>query len=489
MKPFLKMLLGPELVRRVGTQRAHFQNRRIAWRRRLANEIRQRANPRLLEILRFLLKLPGYMKSPELRVLAEQLRGVPGIPYTGPLQAHVVMLVISDIRIDPRVQKAAKVAVQAGFRVTVVSPHYPWMLENWTPIDWGPGIEFQFPDTASQAYVNHDFPWLVNGPFFEFCKRYRNVIFHCNDLNTALMGLHLARATDSVSISDFHEWFSENVTWSVSKAAYVPHGFVKRHVMRRAERLCLRHAEYGITVCDSIARELQALEPGTRPFSVVRNIPDLTHAVRDDRPPLKQLLGLPESTFVVLWQGGIGPSRLLEPVIEALQLAKGVHFVIRGPGLEPGAHYTRYYSELAERLGVVDRITLLPPVPSREVVAAARGADAGLWTLPNLSKNFYLALPNKLFEYLAAGLPVLAANFPEAKALIERYDVGLAFDPYSPASIANAMATLRDDPALLAAMREGTAAALEDMNARAEWGRLGALYLRLADEHAGAAAT
>lgn len=396
--------------------------------------------------------------------------------HKGHINRHVVMLVVSDIRVDPRVQKAAKVAAEAGFKVTVVTPRSVWSNVAPESIDWGPGVSFAFPEPRSYNFINHAFPWLANSEFFDYCSRYHNVIFHCHDLNTAFMGLHLARKTGSVCIADFHEWFSENVTWDSKKSAYLAHGPFKRFIMRRAEQLCIKHADHGITVCDSIADELLAMLPGSKRFTVIRNIPDLSLASRDGRLPIKTQLGLPDSQFVVLWQGGIGPSRLLEPVIGALQLVDGVHLVIRGPGLESGAHYRGYYTNYAAKLGLEDRVTLLPPVPSRDVVVAAFGADVGLWTLPNLSKNFYYALPNKIFEYLAAELPVLVAHFPEAEGLVNRYNVGLSFDPYSPPSIAEAMRLVRDDPALVEKMRRNTRAALVDMDAVSEWARLGAIY-------------
>ena len=94
---------------------------------------------------------------------------------------------------------------------------------------------------------------------------------------------------------------------------------------------------------------------------------------------------------------------------------------------------------------MADRVKLEPPVPSSDVVAAARGADAGIWTLPALCRNFTFALPNKIFEYLAADLPVLVAHYPEAKRLVLEHEVGLAFDPYDPQSIAQSIKRLMQD--------------------------------------------
>jgi alpha-maltose-1-phosphate synthase len=115
-------------------------------------------------------------------------------------------------------------------------------------------------------------------------------------------------------------------------------------------------------------------------------------------------------------------------------------------------------------------------VPSGDVVAAARGADAGIWTLPALCRNFTYALPNKIFEYIASGLPVLAAHYPEAKRLLADRDIGLIFDPYDPRSIAAAINQLIDDPALADRLRSNTSAALRWLDPDAEWQKLVALY-------------
>jgi glycosyltransferase involved in cell wall biosynthesis len=113
------------------------------------------------------------------------------------------------------------------------------------------------------------------------------------------------------------------------------------------------------------------------------------------------------------------------------------------------------------------------------VVAAATSADAGIWTLPNLCKNFYYALPNKIFEYLAAGLPVLAADFPEARRLIEGYRVGLCFDPYDPGSIADAIGKFSRNRAALAACKDRIPELMASVSAQDEWQKIVDIYRNL----------
>jgi glycosyltransferase involved in cell wall biosynthesis len=296
--------------------------------------------------------------------------------------------------------------------------------------------------------------------------------YHAHDLSTAFAALAAAKVRGAHLIVDFHEWFSENVHWNPELSSWSPYPSDWTRDLQKLEARCLAEASDTITVCDSIALAMETELGGKRP-KVVRNIPDVHIQPTQTYIPLKQQLGLPESTFVLLWQGGSGPTRLIEPIIEALAFAPECVFVIRGPSLDL---YGPGYRALAGRVGVDKRLLLIPPVPSGDVVAAARGADAGIWTLPALCRNFTYALPNKIFEYVASGLPVLAAHYPEAKRLLADHDVGLTFDPYDPRSIAAAINQLIEDPALATRFRTNTSAALRRLDSDAEWKKLVTLY-------------
>jgi alpha-maltose-1-phosphate synthase len=387
---------------------------------------------------------------------------------------EVVMLVVSDARSDPRVERGARALAAAGYRVKIMWPDHPPPFAA-RPADWGPQITFSPLPLKAQDY-NYFFPWLLSGAIYAAASREAPFAFHCHELNTAVTGLAAAQRAGAFCVCDFHEWYSENVSWDSAGERFVPHSRFKRSVFRLGEWLVLRYADAVLTVCQSIADELsREFSSGVRRIEVVKNIPPVS-TMRPHYPSLRTLLAIPEHRFILLWQGGVGPSRMIEPIIEALRHAPNTVFVIRGPGTD---QYGEGYRKIARRVGVLDRLFLLPPVPSADVVRAAHGADAGIWSLPNLSKNFYYALPNKIFEYLAAGLPVLAANYPEARALVEGTGVGLCFDPYDPADIAARMNQLGRDAALRGRFRRAIPAALEGIDAEHEWQKLAALYDRL----------
>ncbi len=378
----------------------------------------------------------------------------------------VSMLVISQVSGDPRVERSARALVKDGYSVRIFYP------ANYSGVpDWGDGIEFSPVDRNAAGFTAR-FPFLLGRHFLKTVIKSNPLIFHCHDLNTCLIGLVAARVCKGYLICDFHEWFSENISWNARKKCYQKHHWVRRQVYKLAEHLMVRTSDLTITVCDSIGKMIESETSGKYKVAIVRNIPPVK--VFDGAAvPFRHSLGLGDDKIVILYQGGVGPSRLLEPVIEAMKHVEGAHLVIRGPGLD---HYGEHYKRLMHEFDVRDKVTLLPPIESARVVEGARSADIGLWTLPNISKNFYYALPNKIFEYLAAELPILVANFPEPTKIVDTYGVGATFDPYNPQSIAESINRLTKDPVLRQRMRGNVRGALEGLNADLEWDRLRELY-------------
>lgn len=387
---------------------------------------------------------------------------------------RIVMLVVADIRFDPRVEREARALAAGGFSVHVIWTD-PQMTKGSTrpAVEWGNYITFEAVP-MSAGWFSEQFPGFLARHLLKAALAHRPFAFHGHDLNTSLAVLTAARRTGAHAVCDFHEWYSENVTFSPLSGVYKPHSALQKVAYRWLERLSFRDGSAVLTVCDSIADEMtRDLGGGRAGVAVVRNIPDRSRAPSRHYPPLKQQYGIPDSQFTLLWQGGVGPSRMIEPVIEALAYASDCTLVIRGPETEI---YGPGYAAVAARIGASDRLILAPAVPSRDVVAAGRGADAGLWTLPNLCKNFTYALPNKIFEYLASGLPVLVAHYPEAKRLIATHEVGLDFDPYDPHSIAAAINRLSGDRILRDRLATNTGMALARLDADAEWRKLVTLY-------------
>lgn len=150
---------------------------------------------------------------------------------------------------------------------------------------------------------------------------------------------------------------------------------------------------------------------------------------------------------IVFRQGSIGPSHAIETTLQSMPLWSNPAwgFVIMGLG---AADYIRGLQQQALELGVSGQFAVLPPVSYDEVMEFTTGANVGhsLYSPIDANNRYSTTASNKLMEYMAAGLPLLASDRPGLRALVERYDCGLTADESDPASIAAAVNTLLGDP-------------------------------------------
>jgi glycosyltransferase involved in cell wall biosynthesis len=196
--------------------------------------------------------------------------------------------------------------------------------------------------------------------------------------------------------------------------------------------------------------------------AVVPNYPAEAGPV--DARDLRELPGggdIPAGAPIVLYVGGVMPYRGLEQLISAMQELPDAHLVCLGSGGGSTA-------EIEDRIrgaGIAARAHLIPPVPSEDVVPYAASATVGVSIVQPASLSYRLALPNKLFQYMAAGIPVVASDFPDVRDAVEGSGAGFVVDPEDPAAVAACLRRLIDDPALARSMGEnGRRAVTERFN-------------------------
>jgi glycosyltransferase involved in cell wall biosynthesis len=151
-----------------------------------------------------------------------------------------------------------------------------------------------------------------------------------------------------------------------------------------------------------------------------------------------------------------------------------------GPGLPD---YVERLFDLARREGCSDRLELHKQVPPAEVVAALAGAGVGLALFQPVCLSHRLVAPNKLFEYMVAGVPTLASDLPVIEAFVARHGVGMTVAATDVASIADAMCAMLE-PERNRELRAATAIAAREVTWAAERAVLLGAY-----EHAVRAAT
>jgi glycosyltransferase involved in cell wall biosynthesis len=271
-------------------------------------------------------------------------------------------------------------------------------------------------------------------------------VVHANDLETLPAAYLLAKELHSRLVYDAHELYAEFDPDPPRMAGAL---------LDRIERKLARRADAVVTVSEPIAEELRR-RLGVEPI-VVLNAPEL-----DDREPPEPA----EGTLRIVYQGAFGTGRPLDDLLEAVRRAPNVRLTLRVSRSTREALERVLPSDLRERVSVED------PVPPSEVVAALHGHHVGLLFDRPLTRNAELSAPNKLFEYLMAGLAVVAPDLPGLRWLAEE-ELGVLFEAGSAESFGRALESLAADPDRVARLRANARrAAVERYNAEAQRGAL-----------------
>ncbi len=216
------------------------------------------------------------------------------------------------------------------------------------------------------------------------------------------------------------------------------------------ERMFVPRIDMGITVCGSITAIYQ--ERYKKTFFVVRNIPLKTRTQPATGEPVYN------SRFTLLYQGAVNEGRGLEPMIEAMQWLPTCQLVIVGDGTILGQ-----IKELVNKRKLNGQVIFEGKKPFAELPPYMAKAQLGLVLLENKGLNYYYSLPNRLFDFIQAGLPILGMKFPEMAAIVEGYQVGLCVDNLDPKSLAQTIRQMIDDPQQLDKWRRNMATAARQL--------------------------
>jgi glycosyltransferase involved in cell wall biosynthesis len=326
-----------------------------------------------------------------------------------------IVSVINDLVTDQRVHKSCLALKKSGFEVLLVGRQ---MRKS--------------PDLPARPYACRRMKLIFEkGPLFyaEFNLRLffflllkRTDLFLSNDLDTLLPNFLISRLKRKPLVFDSHEYFTG--TPELADRAFV------RKTWKAIEAFIVPRLTEMITVNDSIAG-LFYDEYGIK-AKVIRNIPQGFQSIEK---PDRSELGMPENNKILVLQGsGINIQRGAEELVQAMALLPGFHLMIIG-----GGDVIDQLHKLAESLGISERVRFLPRMQYAEMMAYTINADLGITLDKDTNINYRFSLPNKLFDYIQAGIPVLASPLPEIKKIIEAYDIGCFIVNHKPENIANAI--------------------------------------------------
>ncbi len=365
----------------------------------------------------------------------------------GPLR--VCMHVLSTGRTDGRVMREATALAGAGYDVTIVDIERDGARPAREDID---GVHFRHVIMPSRFVRPRFRPWFVAKVALAMLRgglavlRTPTDVVHAHDENTLPACYLAAVARGKALVFDAHElpMVQRNITsWRPLRAA----------AQWALRRLVMPRCAATIIVSPPLADEMQRRYGGKRAV-VVRNILPYIAPIASDR--LRERLGLGPAARIALYQGGLQANRSLDILVRAAKyLGSDEYIVLMGWGPSE-----RALAALIQQEGVGDRVKMLPAVPYEELLDWTASADVGLNVFdPDYSLSIHYCLPNKLFEYLMAGVPVFTSELPAVVEIVRQYDVGVVTPSIAPEEVARHLSALLADAAARARMRQNALAA------------------------------
>lgn len=330
---------------------------------------------------------------------------------------RAIVSVINDLVTDQRVNKTCLTLQKAGYEVLLVGRR-----------------QRKSPPMDERRYASHRMKLLFEkGPcfyaeynvrLFFFLFFHRADLLFSNDLDTILPTYLVSKLKRKKMIFDSHEYFTET-------PELVGRPRVQR-VWKRIEGYVVPRLPEMITVNESIA-DLFREKYGIR-VSVVRNIP-----MKKALPPKgdREQSGLPSDKHLLVLQGsGINIQRGAEELVEAMQYLDDCYLLIIG-----GGDVLPVLKDMAAGLGIADRIRFMPRMPYAQMMAYTQLAELGFTLDKATNLNYQLSLPNKLFDFIQAGVPVVSSHLVEIEKIIRKYNIGTFIGDHNPQTIA---ATIKD---------------------------------------------
>jgi len=330
---------------------------------------------------------------------------------------RVTVSVTNDLVTDQRVHKVCTSLMQNGYEVKLVGRN----LRNSKPVN-----RLYHTVRMNLLFSRSLFFYAeYNICLFFYLLFDKTDIFLSNDTDTLPANYLVSRIRRKPLVFDAHEIFPEVPELTDRK-------WVKR-VWTTIEDFIFPHLKNTYTVCDSIAAYYN--EKYKINMQVVRNIPlkRTTPLRMFSRPSPIDAKG----KKVIIYQGAVNLGRGIEWMIEAMPLLDNFVFYVIGNGDK-----LKELEEKVKKMNLTEKVIFTGQIPFDKLSEYTVRADIGINLLENWGLNYYYSLPNRIFDYIREGVPILSSDFPEIRKIITRYNIGMLINNFDPQHLASAIKSM-----------------------------------------------
>ena len=352
---------------------------------------------------------------------------------------RIIVSVINDLVTDQRVHKTCLTLTQMGFDILLVGRK----LRNSLAMDNRPYGSHRMKLVFTKGFL---FYAEYNFRLFLFLMFHKFDLLTSNDLDTLLPNFLASKLKGKPLVYDSHEYFTE-VPELVSRPGV-------QKIWKRIEQWIFPKLKDVFTVNESIAGLFEEAY-GLKPY-VVRNVP-FKKMVKIAKT--RKELGLPEDKFILILQGsGINIHRGSEEMVKAMKFITGAVLLIVGSG-----DVIDTLKKMAEKDDIKEKVIFRPRLPYADLMQYTANADMGLTLDKDTNLNYRFSLPNKIFDYIQSGIPVLASDLPEIRKIIEKYCIGDFIPNHQPESIAQKVGEIMNNTEQLKSWKRNLTFAADDL--------------------------
>ncbi len=356
---------------------------------------------------------------------------------------HLCHLTISPIDYERRILNQIETAAQLGYQVQVYALGRPGEMK----------IErrdkFLLQRVFTLFYRGGPIKFIsINIQLFFLLLSQKYDLLHCHDLWVLPAAASISWLRHSALIYDAHEYYAGLEIFRKKR--------LSRFLWLLTERIAIKQVQILLTVSEKLGERFRNRYPSLKQIKIIRNLPRYERVDSS----LVQFRIRKNEDKIVIYHGHFKPGRGLENLIHAVAMttAKVKLYLIGNGELEPVLKNLVLAKHQQERIFFHDFI------PTTELISTSAQGDIGVVLFEPNSLNYAAALPNKFFEYIMAGLPVLCSSIETFTYYINKYNFGLCVDPDDVEALSRAIVKIITNEDQLKVWKKNALRAAEELN-------------------------